>query len=99
MRDSLAGWTDLWSLEPTTLILSIICVKRTKVDYGLGTPVADEFCSNGQRVSVDYTGVSVASYSILSGENIDMTISPLPAKIFKKFDFRDPRKISEPTTV
>ena len=70
-----------------------------KVDYRLKPPVADEFCSKGQRDSDDHTSVSIAPYNILSGKNIDPTICSLPVKIFKKFDFRDPREISEPTSV
>ena len=66
----------------------------TKVDYRLKPPVADEFCSKGQRDSEDHTSVSIASYNILSRKNIDPTIASLLMNIFKKFDFRDPRKIS-----
>ena len=65
-----------------------------KVDFRLRTPVADELYRSHQTFVVDYTGVSIPSYSILSGKNIDPTICSLPVKIFKKFDFRDPRKIS-----
>ena len=65
-----------------------------KVDYRLKPPVADEFCSKGQRDSEDHTSVSIAPYNILSRKNIDPTIASLLMNIFKKFDFRDPRKIS-----
>ena len=73
-------------------------LKEGKVDFQLKTPVGDQLQSKGQIILVHHTGVSIASYRILSGKNIDTGIPSLSWNIFKNFDFQDPRKISEPTS-